>query len=159
FIYGSARIAKEIGSGAKSISDFMKSFEGLANAGDYVAFLPYFLKTDSREAMLGDWRLQVRNERKVATTLLTGPRYLHSTGQLHKGGPNSGLYIILVGNEGKQLAIPDEKFGFATLHEAQSKGDFKSLDEKGRRVILINLGNDVDKGLAKLSSLIQASNS
>jgi len=114
------------------------------------------MMTDSREKMLEDWRMQTRDRLKTATTLLNGPRYLHSTGQLHKGGPDSGLYIILVGNEDKDLPIPDEQFGFATLHEAQSLGDFRSLNDKGRRVIRINIGKDIDGGLAKLQELINA---
>lgn len=81
---------------------------------------------------------------------MNGPRYLHSTGQLHKGGPDTGLYIILVGDEENDLPIPDEKYGFAILHEAQSLGDFRSLDDKGRRVIRINLGNNINAGLEKL---------
>ena len=97
----------------------------------------------------------MRDELKVATTMLNGPRYLHSTGQLHKGGPDSGLYVILVGDEEKDLAIPSEKFGFETLHQAQALGDFRSLDDKGRRVIRIHLGKDIDAGLDKLYQSIK----
>jgi len=139
-----------------TVAAFINGFCALAQPGDYVAFLPYFMMTDSREKMLEDWRMQTRDRLKTATTLLNGPRYLHSTGQLHKGGPDSGLYIILVGNEDKDLPIPDEQFGFATLHEAQSLGDFRSLNDKGRRVIRINIGKDIDGGLAKLQELINA---
>jgi hypothetical protein len=92
----------------------------------------------------------MRDELKEATTLLNGPRYLHSTGQLHKGGPDTGLYIILIGEEEGDLTIPGEKFGFATLHMAQALGDFRSLNDKGRRVILIKLGKDIDEGLEKV---------
>src|SRR6202012_1065089 len=98
----------------------------MAKPGDYIAFLPYFLMTDRRTRVMQEWRMLARDGAKVATTLLNGPRYLHSTGQLHKGGPATGLYIILVGDEKKELPIPDEKYGFATLHEAQSLGDYRS---------------------------------
>lgn len=98
----------------------------------------------------------MRDELKEATTLLNGPRYLHSTGQLHKGGPDTGLFIILIGDEENELAIPGEKFGFRTLHLAQALGDFQSLDEKGRKVILIHLGTDIDAELNKLYLSVRA---
>ena len=134
-----------------SVGEFLNSFIRTANQNDYIALLPYFLLTDSRTKILQHWRQQMRDELKVATTILGGPRYLHSTGQLHKGGPDTGLYIILIGDDEKEdLIIPEEKFGFATLHKAQALGDFRSLDDKGRRVIRINLGKYTDVGLDKL---------
>jgi len=149
-IYGSSQVAAIADKGKDSISAFMNAFSSLAKPGDYVAFLPYFLMTDSRTKALEDWRIQMRDKLKEATTLLNGPRYLHSTGQLHKGGPASGLYIILYGDNSEDLAIPDAKYGFATLHQAQFLGDYRSLDDKGLRVVRINVGNDIDKGLEKI---------
>ena len=153
-VYGSKATQCVADKNYGSIGGFIEAFFGLAQPGDYIAFLPYFMMTDYRTKILEEWRMATRDNYKTATTLLNGPRYLHSTGQLHKGGPDTGLYIILAGDEGKELPIPDEKFGFATLHEAQSLGDFRSLDDKGRRVIRINIGNDIDKGLEKLQELI-----
>lgn len=152
-IYGSKEVTQIKNSG--NVHDALSQFGSLAKPGDYIAFLPYFLMTDARSKILQAWRMKTRNQFKEATTLLNGPRYLHSTGQLHKGGPDTGLYIILVGDETTDLPIPDEKYGFATLHKAQSLGDYRSLDDKGRRVIRINLGKDIDAGLAKLWSLIE----
>lgn len=152
-IYGSKEVAPIKNSG--NVSDALSKFGSLAKPGDYIAFLPYFLMTDARSKILQAWRMKTRNKFKEATTLLNGPRYLHSTGQLHKGGPDTGLYIILVGDETADLPIPDEKYGFATLHTAQSLGDYRSLDDKGRRVIRITLGKDIDGGLARLWSLIE----
>ncbi len=133
-----------------SPGEFIVAFTGLTKAGDYIALLPYFLMTDDRTKYMQSWREMMGSKLKTATTLLNGPRYLHSTGQLHKGGPDTGLYIILSGDEEVALPIPDEKYGFATLHEAQSLGDFRSLSDKGRRVIRIDLGKDIDKGLEQL---------
>lgn len=130
-----------------SARDAVSAFTARAKNNDYIALLPYFMLTGYRTAILKSWRDQLRNDRHAATTLLNGPRYLHSTGQLHKGGPDTGLYIIITGDEKEQLPIPDKKFGFATLHQAQALGDFQSLDEKSRRVIRIHLGNDIDAGL------------
>ena len=157
-IYGSQAIKALEGKEYEQTEEFIDAFTALARPGDYVAFLPYFALTDERAEIMQAWRMQVRGKLKTATTLLNGPRYLHSTGQLHKGGPDSGLYILLVHNEESDLSIPGEQFGFGTLHEAQSLGDFRSLDNKGRRVIRINLGNDIDKGLGKLWNSLKASN-
>ena len=103
-----------------SLSAFIKSFAAQAQGGDYIALLPYFMETDKRNEILEDWRQQLRDERKVATTLLTGPRYLHSTGQLHKGGPATGMYIPFIGDGTEDLAIPGQKFGFR--HTAHGSG-------------------------------------
>lgn len=138
-----------------SVGDLVNIFTAMAKPNDYIAFLPYFMMTDHRTKILQAWRQQLRDDLKNATTLLNGPRYLHSTGQLHKGGPDTGLYIILIGDNEKELTIPGEKFGFVTLHEAQALGDFHSLDNKGRRVIRIHLGTDIDEGLDKLFQSIK----
>ena len=156
-IYGGKKAELLSAKHHESIGGFVKSFTAQAESGDYIALLPYFLMTGSRTKILQSWRQQMRDELKEATTLLNGPRYLHSTGQLHKGGPDTGLYIILIGEDEKDLAIPGEKFGFATLHQAQALGDFRSLDDKGRRVIRIHLGKDIDAGLDRLyQSIVEA---
>jgi transaldolase/glucose-6-phosphate isomerase len=149
-VYAGGKAEKLTGKKYLSIGAFVKAFVAMAQPGEYIALLPYFLKTDKRSKVLQSWRQEMRDHLKVATTLLHGPRYLHSTGQLHKGGPDTGLYIILTGAENEELPIPGEKFGFETLHHAQALGDFKSLSDKGRRVIRINLGTDVDRGLEEL---------
>ena len=150
FVYAGKRTEHLATGHYESEGDLINSFTALASPNDYIALLPYFLMTNSRTKILQAWREWMRNTLKNATTLLNGPRYLHSTGQLHKGGPDTGLYIILIGDEEKDLAIPGEKFGFATLHRAQALGDFRSLDDKGRRVIRIHLGKDIDAGLSAL---------
>ncbi|MEO7174765.1 MAG: bifunctional transaldolase/phosoglucose isomerase [Saprospiraceae bacterium] len=146
----SGKATQQLAGNNKSVGDILSDFAAMASPNDYIALLPYFMMTDHRIEILQSWRNQMRNDLKVATTLLNGPRYLHSTGQLHKGGPDTGMFIILIADEHKYLAIPREKFGFATLHEAQALGDFNSLDHKGRRVIRINLGKNIDLGLSKL---------
>ena len=149
-IYGGEKTLQLIGMNEDSTGKLIADFTDLKKPHDYIALLPYFLMTDERTELLQTWRQQMRNDLRVATTLLNGPRYLHSTGQLHKGGPDTGLYIILTGDEDGDLLIPDEKYGFATLHQAQALGDFRSLDHKGRRVIRIELGKNIDDGLKKL---------
>ena len=154
-VYGGKETKQLATNHYKSAADLLNGFTEMAKPNDYIALLPYFMKTEPRTKVLQAWRHWMRDNLKIATTLLTGPRYLHSTGQLHKGGPDTGLYIILISEEEKELAIPEEKFGFATLHEAQSLGDFRSLDDKGRRVIRINLGKNIDEGLSKLFQAVK----
>ena len=149
-VYTGKRVSSLAGNHHASIGDLVDAFTGDAKPNDYIALLPYFLMTEERTEILQSWREEMRDNLKEATTLLNGPRYLHSTGQLHKGGPDSGLYIIIIGEEEIELAIPGKKFGFAILHQAQALGDFRSLDEKGRRVIRIHLGEDIDGGLKNL---------
>lgn len=107
--------------------------------GDYVAllaFLPYRtpIKTALEQAA-GD----IRNKKKVAVTLGFGPRYLHSTGQLHKGGPNNGVFIVVTANHEESVAIPGDKFDFAQLELAQAIGDLEALENNGRRVYHLRL--------------------
>src|SRR5207249_4985402 len=110
--------------------------------GDYLAILAYTQAGRDLAPLLEEIRVRVRARTGVATTLGFGPRYLHSTGQLHKGGPASGAYLILSDDRGHDLPIPDEDFGFKTLIAAQWAGDLKSLRDHGRRVAHVSLGED-----------------
>ncbi|MHB1687617.1 MAG: bifunctional transaldolase/phosoglucose isomerase [Ignavibacteriaceae bacterium] len=140
----------------KSVSDFINYYFRLAQPHDYIAILAYFLKTPLRDKSLQSLRMKLRNSKKTATTLGYGPRYLHSTGQLHKGGPNKGLFIIFTADSNIDLPIPGEKYGFATLQRAQALGDFRSLNNHNCRVIRIHLGSDIEKGLKLLTEKIKA---
>jgi hypothetical protein len=133
-----------------TVGEFLDAFLALSGPGDYVALLPYFLEKPSREKRLQHFRHRTRERAKVATTLGYGPRYLHSTGQLHKGGPAKGVFILLTADSGREIRIPGEDYGFSTLQQAQALGDFRSLRNKQRRVIRIHLGRSIDKGLTKL---------
>jgi hypothetical protein len=143
----------------KSVEDFLISFVGLAEPPDYIALLPYFLRTHERHNFLQSIQLSLRDRLKVATTLGYGPRYLHSTGQLHKGGPNTGVFIILTADCAEDIAIPGQQYGFATLQLAQALGDFRSLNNKKRWVIRIHLGSQLEGGLKLLAErVLQPSN-
>lgn len=101
--------------------------------GDYLAILAY---VDPESAIVDDLegvRIVLRDRYRVATTLGVGPRYLHSTGQLHKGGPGTGVFLQIVGDTEDDLPIPGERFGFATLERAQAAGDLQALQDRGRR--------------------------
>jgi transaldolase / glucose-6-phosphate isomerase len=139
----------------RTTKEFLAAYAKLAKSPDYLVILPYFLKTASRHKELQTLRFALRDKLKVATTLGYGPRYLHSTGQLHKGGPNRGVFLIITADANEEIAIPDSKYGFATLQRSQALGDYHSLVNKDRRVIRINLGSDVEKGLKTLSEKLK----
>lgn len=126
-----------------------------ATAGDYVAVLAYVHRTAERHASLEAIRHGARDISRLAATLGYGPRFLHSTGQLHKGGPNTGLFLQLTGDEG-DLAIPGEQYSFGVLRAAQAAGDFQVLETRGRRVLRVHLGTDIDAGLQQLVQALQA---
>jgi transaldolase/glucose-6-phosphate isomerase len=98
----------------------------------------------------------IRDRTGLATTLGYGPRFLHSTGQLHKGGPNNALYLQLTADEERDIEIPDRDYSFGTLKQAQALGDLQALREHDRRVIRIHLGRDADAGLDALGRLVEA---
>lgn len=116
-------------------------------AGDYISILAYLPPTEAVEATLSRLRAALGAGGRVATTVGYGPRYLHSTGQLHKGGPNTGLYVILTADDPVPLAIPGQGYDFATLAMAQATGDFEALTRHGRRVVRLHLTSGVSAGL------------
>lgn len=123
--------------------------------GDYVALTEYFGETPERDATIAGIRETIARELHVATTTGYGPRFLHSTGQLHKGGADNGVFLQLTGGPGGDIALPGEKFTFGVLCRAQAIGDFQSLASRNRRAVSISLGSDVDAGLAKLSEVVK----
>mgnify|MGYP003623076615 CR=1 FL=1 len=136
-------------------SDLQSLLDGLRD-GDYFAVLAYTDPTPEISDALVRLRVALRDRFGVATTLGYGPRYLHSTGQLHKGGPNTGVYLILSDELGDEVPIPGEDHGFKTLVKAQWMGDLKSLRDHGRRVAQVSLGVDRRQALARLMALVEA---
>ena len=122
---------------------------GQAVTGDYFAIMAYAQKTPGVDSAVGVLRKKVMERYKIATTFGYGPRFLHSTGQLHKSGPNSGLFLQLTVDH-EELEIPSEPFGFRTLISAQAMGDHQALVEGQRRVIRVHLGEDAEAGLLRL---------
>ena len=111
----------------------------LARPGDYLAVLACLHRTPARHERLQRLREAVREQHRLATTLGYGPRYLHSTGQLHKGGPDTLVAIQVVDSTGDEIPIPGQPYGFGKLIRAQAAGDFASLKERGRRVARVRL--------------------
>jgi hypothetical protein len=112
------------------VSDLLQ----LVRPGDYIAVQAYIPRIRENEARLQSARVKLRDRYRVATTVGFGPRYLHSTGQLHKGGPNTGVFIQVVGEDAKDVAIPGMPYTFGSLKQAQALGDLVSLRTHGRRV-------------------------
>jgi hypothetical protein len=100
-------------------------------------------------------RTALRDATKCAVTIGYGPRFLHSTGQLHKGGPDTGVFFQIIANDQKDFAIPGEEYTFGILKQAQALGDFRALAKRGRRVIGIDLGDNTLAGLQRILALCE----
>jgi transaldolase/glucose-6-phosphate isomerase len=141
--------------GARTVAAYLKAHLGRIKPGDYFAINAYLEMNETNDKELQALRHAVRDAKRVATTLGYGPRFLHSTGQLHKGGPNSGVFLQITSDDAEDLPIPGQKFTFGILKRAQAQGDFEVLAERGRRILRVHLGPDVPAGLATLRELMQ----
>ena len=121
--------------------------------GDYFAMLAFIEMNQAHRNALDAIRGLVRDRRKVATTVGFGPRYLHSTGQAHKGGPNSGVFLVITCDDAEDLPVPGQRYSFGTIKRLQARGDFEVLASRGRRVLRVHL-KDVEKGLRDLHAII-----
>jgi transaldolase/glucose-6-phosphate isomerase len=154
-VYGDAETRDALRRSGSSLQDIVAAHIAQVNPGDYFAVTQYIEELNNYEGLLQEIRIAVRDEKKVATTSGYGPRFLHSTGQLHKGGPENGLFIQLTSEDINDIEIPGEKFSFGALKQAQALGDYESLASRHRRAIRIDLGGDVEKGLRRLLALIK----
>ncbi len=150
-----ARLAAQIGATEDPIA-WAAALPALARDGDYVALLAYLRPTAERSRRLERLRVAIRAATRAATTVGYGPRFLHSTGQLHKGGPNTGVFLQFTGDEGEDVAIPGRSYGFATLIAAQARGDYDVLERRERRVLSVHLGANPDAALDELIEAVHA---
>jgi len=139
-----------------SLDAVIKAHLDRAGPGDYVALLAYIDRNAAHIEALQALRTRIRDAKRVATCVGFGPRFLHSTGQAYKGGPNSGVVLQITADDAKDLPVPGEKFTFGTVKAAQARGDFDVLAERGRRALRVHLGADVDAGLARLARAVDA---
>ncbi len=149
-----AELAKTVG-GDKSLGGYLKAHLGRIKAGDYFAVLAYIQMNPEHEGTLQEIRHAVRDKKRVATCLGFGPRFLHSTGQAYKGGPNSGVFLQITCDDAVDLPVPGQKYTFGVVKAAQARGDFQVLAERGRRALRLHLGPDVKAGLATLSAAVK----
>ncbi|HWE99591.1 MAG TPA: bifunctional transaldolase/phosoglucose isomerase [Caulobacteraceae bacterium] len=141
--------------GSATVEAWLRAHFDRAGPGDYVALLAYIDHTRAHVAALQALRERLRDSRKVATALEFGPRFLHSTGQAYKGGPNSGVFLQITARDRPHLAIPGRKADFGIVVEAEARGDFEVLNERGRRALRLQIAGDVEAGLARLSGLFE----
>ena len=141
---------------SSTLKDCLRAHLNRLSAKDYFAINAYVAMNEENRRQLQTMRHRVRDAKRVATTLGVGPRFLHSTGQLHKGGPNNGVFVQITSDDARDLAIPDQKNTFGILKRFQAQGDFEVLAERKRRVVRVHLGSDVGAGLTRLNELIDS---
>jgi transaldolase/glucose-6-phosphate isomerase len=124
--------------------------------GDYLALLAYIPMTAAHERSLTRIRTLVRDARRVATAVGFGPRFLHSTGQAYKGGPNSGVFLQITCDDAEDVTVPHTRYTFGVVKAAQARGDFQVLVDRQRRALRVHLGADVSAGLHTLEGLVAA---
>ncbi len=140
-----------------SFEDWLTAHFSRLQKGDYVALLAYLPDDPNVAGWLAKYQAAVRDATGAATTVGYGPRYLHSTGQLHKGGPNTGLFVMLTTDETEDREIPNAAYGFAALQRSQALGDEQALRDNGRRVVRCHLGgSEMGSGLAELGGRLNA---
>jgi transaldolase/glucose-6-phosphate isomerase len=150
-LYTDEKNADEL-KGSESLSGYLKVHLNRLKPNDYFAMLAYIDMNDAHEETLQTSRHAVRDRKRVATCLGFGPRFLHSTGQAYKGGPNTGVFLQLTCDDGEDLRVPGQTFTFGVVKAAQARGDFQVLAERARRALRVHLGANVSEGLAKLNS-------
>jgi hypothetical protein len=141
-----------------SLGEAFRHFMDQSRASDYVALMAYLERSDTNESLLQRLRTTIRDRYHLATTLGYGPRFLHSTGQLHKGGPKTGLFIQVTAEDREDPSIPGQPYGFSLLKQAQALGDYLALTNGGRSVLGIHLGRNVHADLRRLVELIGPTN-
>ncbi len=137
-----------------TVRQTLEAFLALAAPQEYVALLSFLPRLPDADEALRVLRGRLSERLQRATLLGFGPRYLHSTGQLFKGGPDGGIFLLLTAEETKDLPIPGEPYSFGVLKQAQALGDYQAMQQKGRRVLRVRLGKDVLTGLRHLSTAL-----
>ena len=136
----------------ETVTEALRAFLLNFKLNNYIAIMAYLPYTEEIDAALNELRLTLRTGLRAATTVGYGPRFLHSTGQLHKGDANNGLFIQITHTPATDVDIPGEKYNFATLVAAQAQGDYNALQENGRRLIRFHIeaGQDIATSIRKL---------
>ena len=137
-----------------SLTGILRAHLSQLGAGDYMALLAFIEMNAQHESRLQRIRHAVRDRKRVATCLGFGPRFLHSTGQAYKGGPNSGVFLQITCDDAVNLPVPEQKYTFSIVKAAQARGDFQVLAERKRRALRVHLPVDVNGGLQKLEQAV-----
>jgi len=153
---GKLKAAAQTGGLGQTLAGYLRAHLDQIHAGDYFAVLAFLPMLAEHEAAIQGLRHRVRNAKRVATCLGFGPRFLHSTGQDYKGGPNSGVFLQITADHSVDLAIPGQKYSFGVVIDAQAAGDLAVLEARGRRALRVHLGADVTAGLKTLATAVDA---
>ncbi len=145
---------KKLAGNDLSLTGILRAHLNQLGAGDYMALLAYIQMNDEHESQLQRIRHAVRDRKHVATCLGFGPRFLHSTGQAYKGGPNSGVFLQITCDDAVNLPVPEQKYTFSIVKAAQARGDFQVLADRKRRALRVHLPADVNGGLRSLEKVI-----
>jgi len=140
-----------------TLADALNAHLATATRGDYVAVLAYIDQNLTHCAALAQLRSHLGRATRAATIVQFGPRFLHSTGQAFKGGPNSGIFIQITADPIQDIKVPGENFSFGQICEAQARGDFAVLHDRGRRILNLHLTGDIYKGLQTLNTALDFS--
>lgn len=149
------RLCQQHDFNADTIAGLLAAQINTTNAGDYFAVLAYLPMTPAVEAQLDDLRRRLRHTTKRAITIGYGPRFQHSTGQLHKGGAANGIFLQITADDAADLPIPGQPYSFGVLKAAQAGGDLEALQGKGRRALRLHVGGDVSAGIAALIRAVE----
>jgi transaldolase/glucose-6-phosphate isomerase len=152
-LFTDAKNAAALGAG-KTLVDYLRAHLNRAAAGDYFCVSAYLEMNEAHRVPLQALRHRVRDKKRLATCLGYGPRFLHSTGQAYKGGPNSGVFLQITHDDAVNLPVPGQKYTFGVVKAAQARGDFEVLVERGRRALRVHLGTDVAAGLETLRAAL-----
>ena len=140
---------------AATLESWLKAHFARLNSGDYFALIAYLDATAARLTALQSLRATIRDRTHAATCLQFGPRFLHSTGQAYKGGPNTGVFLQITAQPMLDLAVPGRRASFGVIEAAQAAGDFRVLAERGRRVLRAHIATDVDRGIAAIAAAVR----
>ncbi len=140
---------------AGSVDEAIKKHLARLKPGDYAALLPYLERDKAHVELFRGVRTRIRDARHVATCVGFGPRFLHSTGQAYKGGPNSGVFLQVTSDHARDLPVPGERFSFGVVEAAQARGDFAVLAERGRRALRVHITGEPDAGLRRLAQALE----
>ena len=151
-LFADPKNATAVGSG--NLGGRLRAHLARIQPGDYFALLAYVEMNPTHEARLQEIRLAIRDAKQVATCLGFGPRFLHSTGQAYKGGPNSGVFLQITCDDANDLQVPGQKYTFGVVKAAQARGDFQVLADRGRRALRVHLGKNVELGLSELLTIV-----
>ena len=153
-LYTNGENANAIGD-HRCLEGFLRAHLNQIGSGDYFAILAYVNMSSANVSLLQDIRHVVRNVKRVATCLGFGPRYLHSTGQVYKGGPNTGVFLQVTHNDEVDISIPSQKYTFGILKAAQAQGDFEVLAQRNRRILRAHLGSNLEQDLEQLRNAVR----